>query len=271
MALQSSGQISLSDIASEFGGSTPHSLSEYYGKGGVTSSGQISLSDFYGTQALSVSYLGKITDIADGIWSGSINMSSVANGDVVVGCCHVETIEAAQTYTVAGVNLTSQIQRTPSGTMYAGTYIGARVATSGTTFGTGVIGQSSVTCAQTYNYTSGNSFRGGGAYFKVSGLGSATPSATASAQQSNAASTVSTSISVTSGQIVLVIAHMSNGGGHTLSTSSGTLSQYSLADETVGMGAAGLIQGASGTVTVTMTNGGTNNTQGDSICLATYG
>ena len=49
MALQSSGQISLADVAGEFGGSTPHSLSEYYGvAAGVPSSGVISLSHFYG-------------------------------------------------------------------------------------------------------------------------------------------------------------------------------------------------------------------------------
>lgn len=49
MPLQSSGIISLSDVAGEFGGSTPHSLSEYYGAAsGVPGSGTISLSDFYG-------------------------------------------------------------------------------------------------------------------------------------------------------------------------------------------------------------------------------
>lgn len=31
MALPNQGPISLADIAAEFGGSTPHSLSEYYG------------------------------------------------------------------------------------------------------------------------------------------------------------------------------------------------------------------------------------------------
>ena len=52
MTLQSSGAISLANIASEFGGSTPHSLSEYYGvAGGVPSSGTISMSQFYGTSA----------------------------------------------------------------------------------------------------------------------------------------------------------------------------------------------------------------------------
>lgn len=50
MALQSSGAISLSQIAAEFGGSTPHSLSEYYGAAaGVPSSGAIDFADFYGT------------------------------------------------------------------------------------------------------------------------------------------------------------------------------------------------------------------------------
>ena len=49
MALQSSGQISLLNIASEFGGISPHSLSEYYGvDAGIPSSGQISIGDFYG-------------------------------------------------------------------------------------------------------------------------------------------------------------------------------------------------------------------------------
>lgn len=49
MALQSSGAISLSDIQGEFGGSNPISISEYYGKDTVPSSGAIDFSDFYGT------------------------------------------------------------------------------------------------------------------------------------------------------------------------------------------------------------------------------
>ena len=59
MALQSSGAISLNDIAGEFGGSTPHSLSEYYRNGGLTTanntnvptSGAIDFADFYGAVA----------------------------------------------------------------------------------------------------------------------------------------------------------------------------------------------------------------------------
>ena len=58
MAVKSSGSLSFNtDIVGEFGGSTPHSLSEYYRGGanvpsGVTdvpASGEIQFSDFYGT------------------------------------------------------------------------------------------------------------------------------------------------------------------------------------------------------------------------------
>ena len=56
MALQTSGAISLSDIQSEFGGSNPISLSEYYGAAsGIPASGAISLSDFYGASAVQYS------------------------------------------------------------------------------------------------------------------------------------------------------------------------------------------------------------------------
>jgi uncharacterized delta-60 repeat protein len=52
MGLQSNGSISLNDIAGEFGGSTPHSLNEYYGAAsGIPGSGQISFSNFYGASS----------------------------------------------------------------------------------------------------------------------------------------------------------------------------------------------------------------------------
>lgn len=64
MAIPSSGAISLSTIQTEFGGSNPISLSEYYAGGGlvppgttgtygaVPSSGTISVRNFYGTSAV---------------------------------------------------------------------------------------------------------------------------------------------------------------------------------------------------------------------------
>ena len=51
MALPGSGTLALSDIQTEFGGSNPISISEYYGSGGAPGSGTISISDFYGLSA----------------------------------------------------------------------------------------------------------------------------------------------------------------------------------------------------------------------------
>ena len=52
MALQTSGAISIMDIVTEFGGTIPHGLSEYYGVAtGIPSSGSIDISDFYGASA----------------------------------------------------------------------------------------------------------------------------------------------------------------------------------------------------------------------------
>lgn len=49
MALPPNGNLKLVDIAGEFGGAAPHSLSEYYGvANGIPTSGNISISDFYG-------------------------------------------------------------------------------------------------------------------------------------------------------------------------------------------------------------------------------
>lgn len=61
MTLPASGSISLSQIATEFGGSAPHSLSEYYRGGAnvqnrppnvaIPTSGTIKLTDFYGASS----------------------------------------------------------------------------------------------------------------------------------------------------------------------------------------------------------------------------
>lgn len=59
MTLPGSGTISIYSLVTEFGGSAPHALSEYYRNGGLVSSGNtnvptsgaLSLSDFYGATA----------------------------------------------------------------------------------------------------------------------------------------------------------------------------------------------------------------------------
>ena len=48
MPLPASGELSIGDIAGEFGGAVPHSLSEYYSSGGAPAGPEIAISDFYG-------------------------------------------------------------------------------------------------------------------------------------------------------------------------------------------------------------------------------
>ena len=58
MTLPSSGPISLSQVQTEWGGTNPISLSEYYGDGNAPASGAISIGDdFYGTTNVTINYL----------------------------------------------------------------------------------------------------------------------------------------------------------------------------------------------------------------------
>lgn len=55
MTLPASGALTLTAIATEFGGSAPHAMSEYYAAAaGVPASGAIKFSDFYGKSAATV-------------------------------------------------------------------------------------------------------------------------------------------------------------------------------------------------------------------------
>ena len=86
MALQSSGQISLSNIATEFGGSAPHALSEYYGSDTVTSSGQIAFSNFYGTS--NITYNATISN-ANRSQKAGTNQRGYSNGNSANGTGNV--------------------------------------------------------------------------------------------------------------------------------------------------------------------------------------
>jgi len=110
MALPSSGQLSINDIVGEFGGSAPHSLSEYYRGGSlvpnsstnssVPTSGQIKITDFYGAADqlwsttvtngyhsvagfITVFYRGfKSGTSNDNFWVNSINIGSASDTTV---------------------------------------------------------------------------------------------------------------------------------------------------------------------------------------------
>lgn len=84
MPIQTSGPIDATDISAEFGGTAPHSLSEYYGAAsGIPSSGTINYSDFYGkasTLIPTITYLGGNSGSSS---SYSVSSSSSANRLVV--------------------------------------------------------------------------------------------------------------------------------------------------------------------------------------------
>ena len=73
MAMQTSGAITMREIANEWGGGTdPISLSEYYGAdAGIPTSGTISMSNFYGkTSYHARSYTGYYSGYVRGYYTG---------------------------------------------------------------------------------------------------------------------------------------------------------------------------------------------------------
>ena len=94
MALQTSGAISIGDIATEFGGTAPHSLSEYYGAAdGVPASGAISIKGFYGKANIftftisSTQTNANLASLATSAgWDGSAPVeATIANGVTING------------------------------------------------------------------------------------------------------------------------------------------------------------------------------------------
>lgn len=85
MTLQASGAISLADIAGEFGGDTPHSMSEYYRNGayvtsnnaGIPEAGAIDFADFYGAQKVIYSFDARVDGLLD--WQTAVaNLTSTS-------------------------------------------------------------------------------------------------------------------------------------------------------------------------------------------------
>ena len=80
MPLPSSGTISLNDIATEFGGTAPHSISEYYDVAtGVPASGTIAFSDFHGTANFSMGGERGVFFGGDNITSNRIQYITIAS------------------------------------------------------------------------------------------------------------------------------------------------------------------------------------------------
>lgn len=93
MAIQSSGAITIADIAAEFGGSSNRNLKDYYGQGGAPASGAIRIKDFYGAQN------GPVRTVSQQIWTTTtaygtpttINIGAAAANRYVVVAVEVST------------------------------------------------------------------------------------------------------------------------------------------------------------------------------------
>ena len=86
------GQLSLGDIAGEYGGSAPHALSEYYDKGNAPGSGEIQIhADFNGTANVFVfaissnaSQVNLRTLAVNAGWDESSPVSATINSGVII-------------------------------------------------------------------------------------------------------------------------------------------------------------------------------------------
>jgi hypothetical protein len=110
MALPESGEISLGDVQTEWGGSNPISIDEYYGVDTVPESGEISLSDFYGT-----SNAGQVVFTSSGTWTAPAGVTSVHVVAVGSGYGNSGHSYFINTATVAGYGSSG-----PSGGSYVG-------------------------------------------------------------------------------------------------------------------------------------------------------
>ena len=123
MALQSSGQIKLSEIATEFGGSAPHSLSEYYGDGNAPSSGEIQLAaDFYGTSN-NISHSTTITCGTQELKSGIRNNGFISSSGRTVGTTNdnqngtTATIGSIANNNISGAGILESVYETSGTTL----------------------------------------------------------------------------------------------------------------------------------------------------------
>lgn len=135
MALPSSGALSLNDIQTEFGGTNPISLSEYYAGGAnvpagttgtygaVPSSGTISIRNFYGTSKV-VYRLDPDTYIDSALspTDAGVTININSNGTVVVTSLNLGTLASYNWITPTTGSTTYYVRASPTlGTFSTGT------------------------------------------------------------------------------------------------------------------------------------------------------
>ena len=135
MALPSSGPLTLADIQTEFGGSNPISLNEYYAGGAyvpagtsgtygaVPSSGTISIRNFYGTSKVVYRLDSDIyIDSALSPTDAGVTLNINSNGTVVVTSLNLGTLASYNWITPTTGSTTYYVRATlTSGTFTSGT------------------------------------------------------------------------------------------------------------------------------------------------------
>lgn len=163
MAIQSSGQIKISDLVTEFGGTAPHGLAEYYRGGGlctnnntnVPTSGEIKLTHFYSAS-------GAITvTCSDG--QTNLNASTLFGSDYTGSTAKILVIPSGAEIGATGSNRALTVPTGMAGTLdiqNSGTISGAGGSGGG---GAGDAGGSAIYIAVAgVTVTNSGTIRGGG-------------------------------------------------------------------------------------------------------------
>ena len=106
MALQTSGQIAVQDLSTEFGGNAPHAMNEYYRGGGlvpdtgansgIPTSGQVDLNDFYGGDSSAATLPGSLW-----LW-GDNGGAKFPYGQLGIGVVSDATDKSSPVQTISG-------------------------------------------------------------------------------------------------------------------------------------------------------------------------
>jgi len=167
MALQGSGAISISQIASEFGGSAPHSMSEYYGGGdnvpaganpNVATSGAIGMKSFYNGVAATVLNITSNVNNYD-IGAQAISAGGDKSTPVILTINAGVTVGSTSTATPAMFTGTGWSSGTTINITNNGSIVGS--AGSNTTASTGGAGGAGGRGGSAYNECNSNSHASG--------------------------------------------------------------------------------------------------------------
>lgn len=250
MAIQTSGIIRMTDIVNEFGGSTPHAISEYYGAdSGVPSSGQIAFSNFYGASdapTVSLRTHQMQNSLTTSFNLGSVNIGSASSDRVVVVLVSSQRSDPSSSFLrrITSININGTNRLTQVNTL-----------TGGSSVGFGHVGVSSGTTAS-ISATTDNAAKISIAVYSVYGLTNTGADSYSVTESPNA-----TSVSVSASGKGLVFGHLCYYGtssGGILYNPGGNQSRTFATVNSDGGHVVGWTTGASGSYTVNCNDAGSS-------------